>query len=552
MLALFALASAGPSACVLDVTLTAQAAAADEGDTGGDELGGELGHDSGAPHEPGPGPGPEPHEPPLYCQVGPGSIDGPPPCETQWRSGQSCELDFHPELARAWVGPEGEHSVLTTPLVLNFDDDNHDGVIDLCDRPDLIVVAAELPKEPTHLLSPGHVYVIDGETLTTRLRSPYPVDPTVTPAVADIDGDGDPELVTLESKAATPGAPRLRRLVILDHAGQMVGLGDEWHPSKGGGAVAIADLDRDGEPELLAPDFVADTHGTTLWLPTSTPEADSSPVAIDLDLDGAQEVLFGGSAYAFDGALRFHASPANPNGGHAAVANFDADPFPELYLQLDDHRVFEHDGSEKAHCSSGDRSHAAIADLDGDGMAEILYGYHDRFELLAVEGDTCSKELSILVDEGDARSSGTAFDLLDDGHAEMIYADRSRLRIFALDGSVRFESPRSARASSANPVIADIDNDGAAELVVVSSVPYAGDLHPDIELTPTLMVFENQPGGFAPTRRIWNQHAYHAGSITEDGRLPGLELPTWRAELGFRTNPPPEDASGMCQPPLIE
>ena len=38
-----------------------------------------------------------------------------------------------------------------------------------------------------------------------------------------------------------------------------------------------------------------------------------------------------------------------------------------------------------------------------------------------------------------------------------------------------FSLPRTARVSVANPVVADIDNDGAAEIVVVSSEPISAD-----------------------------------------------------------------------------
>ena len=47
---------------------------------------------------------------------------------------------------------------------------------------------------------------------------------------------------------------------------------------------------------------------------------------------------------------------------------------------------------------------------------------------------------------------------------------------------------------------------------------------------------------WVPTRRIWNQHAYHITNITEDGLMPpGGEVPNWQAFNNFRQNLPDYD-----------
>jgi hypothetical protein len=66
------------------------------------------------------------------------------------------------------------------------------------------------------------------------------------------------------------------------------------------------------------------------------------------------------------------------------------------------------------------------------------------------------------------------------------------------------------------------------------------------------MLVENADDGFAPTRRIWNQHAYHGTNIREDGRVPTHQSPHWLEDNGFRTNPAPSYAGALCQPSAVE
>jgi hypothetical protein len=79
-------------------------------------------------------------------------------------------------------------------------------------------------------------------------------------------------------------------------------------------------------------------------------------------------------------------------------------------------------------------------------------------------------------------------------------------------------------------VVADVDRDGSAEIVVVSNRNVAGDL------APTVQVFEDAFSRWVPARRIWNQHAYHVTNIDESGALPLRERPSWIRINTFRTN----------------
>jgi hypothetical protein len=139
------------------------------------------------------------------------------------------------------------------------------------------------------------------------------------------------------------------------------------------------------------------------------------------------------------------------------------------------------------------------------------------------------------------------FDLLGDGDAEAIYADRSRVRLFSSTGELLFQLDHSARESISNPVVVDLDGDGAAEILVTSSEPEAGS---GLTSTPSLIVLENEDDRFAPTRRVWNQHTYHYSNVSELGRVPADEAPHWAEDNGFRAHAP-SPGTDQCIPPWL-
>lgn len=475
-------------------------------------------------------------------------LDAPLPCG--WGP---ISTVIEPTIAWSWIGPNGEDSVLVTPLVANLDDDNNDGAIDLCDTPNVLVLAVDLLPGADEPIPPGHLYVIDGRVGTTVRVFDHPLDATATPVIADLDDDGVPEILAFERiEPIEPGQTGERRVIAFESNGELLWASDTFVASEGGGGLGVADLDADGSPEILAPEHVLTADGELLWTPPEPPLTNSVPVAADLDFDGDLEVLFGGSIYASDGELLIDLQlPGGAkNSGMAAIANFDEDEFPEIYIQSNLHRIFEHDGTPKAQCNGGNSHPVAIDDLDGDGQAEILSAHATWFRALTIVGDECETLWSHKLDDPNSNASGTAFDLLADGSAEAIYADLEVVQLFDDQGEVIAVIPRIARSTLANPVVADADNDGAAELVLVSSEPIGGD---DVRgERASVMLIQNIDDAFAPTRRIWNQHAYHSTNIREDARVPMQQQPHWLHANGFRTNSAPGYVGGLCQPPAIE
>ena len=72
-----------------------------------------------------------------------------------------------------------------------------------------------------------------------------------------------------------------------------------------------------------------------------------------------------------------------------------------------------------------------------------------------------------------------------------------------------------------SPVIADVDSDGRADILVASN-SYTG-FNCDGVKTTGVRVFGDVEGDWVRTRKIWNQHAYHVTNIEEDGTVPRVQ-----------------------------
>jgi hypothetical protein len=91
--------------------------------------------------------------------------------------------------------------------------------------------------------------------------------------------------------------------------------------------------------------------------------------------------------------------------------------------------------------------------------------------------------------------------------------------------------------------VVDVDNDGDAEILVVSNKNF--DMQ---QLTPTLQVIRDSQDRWIQARRIWNQHTYHVTNVNEDGTIPDVEPPSWKLLNTYRTNAQIE-SGGVCVPP---
>ncbi len=452
---------------------------------------------------------------------------------------------FQSAIQWTWDAP-GERQSSVIPLVGNFTDDNGDGKIEPCaDIPDVVVVATHNYFDG----GPGHAYVLDGATGAVHFMVPEGVEPTVTPAIGDIDGDGLLEIVT-----AVINGLSTAYVAAFEHDGTTKWVSpDAWDRlgEADSTAIALADLDNDGDVEIMAGIHVHDHTGKRLWTAASGGlQRGSATAAADLDGDGDLEVVLGHAAYHHDGSQYYIA--AGIMGGYPQIANLDGDPEPEVLVtnQLG-LTMIEHTGQVKYQGvrPTGDAATnintwlrpAAVHDFDGNGVSEFAMSSANNYTVY--NGDA-TIVWSAQVNDQSGRAAGTAFDFLGDAMAEAMYADETNFFIFDEKGTAYFSVPRSSGTIIEYPVVADLDNDGSAEIAVVSmqGPPSAQ------QTAPTIQVIRDVEDRWIQARRIWNQHTYHVTNVHENGTIPQFETPSWKALNTFRTQAQIGDG-GVCKPP---
>lgn len=156
----------------------------------------------------------------------------------------------------------------------------------------------------------------------------------------------------------------------------------------------------------------------------------------------------------------------------------------------------------------------SIGDINGDCSAEIIITFCDTLRVYSYNG---SSELEILytipIVEESGVTSVTLFDLNGDMSNEIIYRDESRMFIFnGLSGHIVAEYPIKSRTSLEYPIVADIDRDGEAEILVTGYTDQFGQ--------ESLFCFESGGEPWMPARAIWNQYAYNPTFVNDDGTIP--------------------------------
>jgi len=442
---------------------------------------------------------------------------------------------FEPDVQWQWWGPAANTEVFVPALVANLTDDNDDGEIDLCDVPDVVVVAGSYPSE-------AKLYVLDGATGAEQFEIPYFVAFTITPALGDIDNDGLVEIVA--GNGPPFGGPA--RLMAFEHDGTHKWTSDASWDHNQGGSIGLADLDNDGDVEIYAERMVFDHEGQLLF---EAPEQlgllpfNTATTAADLDGDGDLELVLGQSAYHHDGSLYYIAPGVHA--GFPQIANLDADPEPEILVTNNfGVSVLDHTGAVKyEEIVPGDSQlmlrPAAIHDFDGDGLAEFALSSQDFYSVFEPDPAVV---WSAMIDDGSGSAAGTAFDFDGDGLAEAMYADEHQLYVFDDQGQALLTVARSARTLTEFPTVVDVDNDGSAEIIVVSDAGFERD-----QTAPSVQVIRDVEDRWIQARRIWNQHTYHVTNVREDGTIPQFEVPSWTGLNTFRTNAQIEGGE-ICKP----
>lgn len=471
-----------------------------------------------------------------------GEIDCLPQCEV------IPETSFEPVLKYHWdLG-----NSMMAPIVVPLDDDNCDDVVDERDLPE-IVFSTFAGSDYNNNGTLRAISIVDGAIQEKWSANPQvdQVQPGRSIAGGDIDGTPGNEIVTCTNTG---------RVRAFDHDGSEL-----WTSQYAGGCFmpSIADLDQDGAPEIVELAGVID-GATGMTEATFAPQF--SVVTSDVDGDGRLEVV--GPRYVFE-ADGTQVADVGIDGFHAAVADFDGDGGAEIaVIHTGNHTLYlwrvnpaMPGGAEIIRqginingalgACSGDTGGGppTIADFNGDGTpdvgvaAGVGYAVFDGADLMnpAVANADTLLWITPAQDCSSRRTGSSVFDFDGNGSAEVVYGDEQYLRIYdGASGAVVLQECNTTGTLEEYPLVADVDNDGHADIVVISNDYHSIVCPDDGSQQRGLRVFGDDQ--WVRTRRVWNQHPYHVTNVEEDGTIPAVEVTNWSVPSlnNFRQNVQPE------------
>ena len=343
------------------------------------------------------------------------------------------------------------------------------------------------------------------------------------------------------------------------------------------GARLVADLDLDGIPEIIAGPSAVDRDGNLLWAWSTIISGFGSEVQATGMLDG------GATTETFLTNVWFTDT-------WTAAANLDADPNPEIIAvssgmdtggqgpnaSAASMWIFEHDGRIHAgpfrlfqavlNQTNFQLGPPCVADFDGDGQPEIAIAVHRIVTGPSVSFDNSPHRiiLSVYEDDGtlvwrrdlvrmastNTAPTATAFDFDGDGSSEVVFLDNQKLYIFdGSNGTTLFEMGVD-RIGEGRPVryptIADVDNDGNAEIIV----PTWKNFQAGAPFRNGVMVLGDSKDNWLHSRRIWNQWMYHVTNVNEDAGIPRVARNNWQVHNSHREQSPIEGLDRFAAPDL--
>lgn len=352
-------------------------------------------------------------------------------------------------------------------------------------------------------------------------------------------------------------------------------------------SISLADLDGDGTVEIFAGDriFAGETGKLLAMLPTATGNgrgrqlnASSNnvcgylPAIGDIDGDGKQEIAGGNTTYKVTINSRVNSALNSVSilgqiamvDGYTSLADIDGDGLLDVVVVGrqtigDDSQMYVWSGVGVANNKIGQTvlgssyklqvgdpgynpsfavsygrngSRPFIGDIDGDGKPEIAY---TSLALLGIF--TYNKATNQFVrrfrtgtTDTSAATTLSLFDFNQDGKTELVYRDETDLRImqFSDNGLGGFNCtetrfPCLSGTHTEHPVIADINGDGHAEIIVSgedpADRPYGG-----LNENARIMVFGSPTNAWASARKVWNQHGYNVLNVNEDLTIPAKPM----------------------------
>lgn len=308
-------------------------------------------------------------------------------------------------------------------------------------------------------------------------------------SAADLDGDGTAEIIA--------GA-----WIISENASKQPAVTARIAENINACRTFAADLSQTDGLRIVGGASVMDKTGKTLWSYIRS----GFPATADLlpEVPGAEVVVTGG------GYLTIY-------NGITGATLYDR--------KLAEHSelICRYDAANNPLVGGGQ---ATIGDFDGDSSTlEIAVATGKSLTIFDNRGNKIAG--SSTTDCSSLVTGITSFDFNGDGKPEIIYADEQYVRIYEMDGSrnlkVIWQTINPTGTLYEYPVVADVNGDGYAELVVVANNYAVASLYKTEEekaaagiITGLRVYGPNKVGSWMPTRAVWNQHSYVTSNVNDD------------------------------------
>jgi hypothetical protein len=431
-----------------------------------------------------------------------------------------------------WTGLARDPSldqVLVLPAIGELDDDNGDGIVDGEDVPDIVFTATSTDDHDSALV------VLNGATGAERLDVPHVWGAV---ALADVDVDGVTDIV---AQVAVPveayGEPGISwRTAAFDAGGVLIWQSEVQSGNAENPQIAVADVDGDGRPEVISDTLVLDGGTGALLRQWANEVYARTPSVADIDLDGVQEVLLGGVVTdPTTGAVEW-AVPTSDT-GFSAIVQADADPEAEVVMVgQGTFGVYEHDGTPRFEGAGPFRpGSVCAADFDGDTEVEVAVPSVSVLAVYELDGSVLWDEI---VQESTGLAGCSAYDVDGDGAYEVLYADEQSFRIFdGRTGDVRYQwTDHCSGTAIEYPTVADVDRDGSAEIVVASADGVC-----DGTGFSGITVLGQRDAQWGPAGPTWNTHDYAVTNVLPDGSVSAA--PSWQVHNVYRGRPTADQGS---------
>jgi hypothetical protein len=406
---------------------------------------------------------------------------------------------------------------MASPKIVDLD---HDG------QTEIVMVAGGLDSNP---YGSGELHVRDGAGVS------WPGFPVAlsgasfnTPAVGDLDGDGDFEIVV----------GTWNYLYVFNHDGSAYpGWPKSMYIAQG---TTVADLDGDGDLEILAAGgssmHVYHHDGSNYTgFPVSGAHDLTTPAVGDVDGDGDLEIFAGGflgpgsasdevHGWHHDGTViaGFPVTTAGSVKAAPALADLDGDGTMEVIANCwnksgsDRLYVWDHDGNLESGWPLSipyiRLSSPTVADLDLDGDLEIVQGgwdtspYGEEVHALHHDGTPVTGFPVTLSNSpsGNLNNSLVTGDIDGDGQAEIVIKAVNNIFALNADGSVVSGFPvflddqSHSSTFTPTPALGDPDGDGSIEIIAAAAFDS--------------IISIDQTGASTPTSYWWPTYQYDAAN----------------------------------------